>query len=93
MDSTGKAVSRQAVNFPILGFRLSVCCKHSRSSCIVRLRADEMAARVKNEKGGEEEKREGDAGDESNNERFMTDIESRRRFYQPIINQIAPTEM
>lgn len=52
-----------------------------------------MAARVKNEKGGEEEKREGDAGDESNNERFMTDIESRRRFYQPIINQIAPTEM
>lgn len=32
-------------------------------------------------------------GDVSNNERFMTGIESRRWFYQPIINQIAPTEM
>lgn len=32
-------------------------------------------------------------GDVSNNERFMTGIESRRWFYQPIINQITPTEM
>lgn len=29
----------------------------------------------------------------SNNERFMTGIESGRRFYQPIINRLAPTEM
>lgn len=47
-----------------------------------------MAIQVKMEK-----KKEGDGGDESNNERFMTGIVSRRWFYQPIINQIAPTEM
>lgn len=38
-------------------------------------------------------KKGGDGGYERNNERFMTGIESRRWFYQAIINQIAPTEM
>lgn len=50
-----------------------------------------MAIQVKMKR--KKKKTEGDGGDESNNERFMTGIESRRRFYLPIINQIATTEM
>lgn len=38
----------------------------------------------------ENEKGEEDGEDGSNNERFMTGIVSRRGFYQPIINRIAP---
>ncbi|CAJ1083794.1 hypothetical protein F2P81_023417 [Xyrichtys novacula] len=66
----------------------SVSLSCFRGDGIVLAKANEMAVQVKMLK-----KAEGDGGDEGNNERFMTGIESRRRFYQAIINQIAPTEM